>query len=85
MAAVAFTTHCWHINNGLLHCDTHTHTHRKQHRAAVLSLTMPLPNHLVSSCFDKKVREIDLRQPITVSVCHSDHTHSVLSVAASDR
>ncbi len=58
---------------------------RKEHKAAVLSLVMPQPNQLVSTCQDKRVREIDLRQPIEVTICHTEHSQSVLSVAANER
>ncbi|XP_064386257.1 F-box/WD repeat-containing protein 9-like [Halichondria panicea] len=58
---------------------------KKEHKSVVLSLTMPQPNQLVSTCQDKRVREIDLRQPIGVTICHTEHTQSVLSVAANER
>ena len=48
----------------------------------MLSLCMPERDCLVSGCFDKKVRVLDLRESTAVQMEHRQHRRSVLSVAA---
>ena len=43
---------------------------------------MPDKDCLVSGCYDKKVRVLDLRQPSAVQMEYKQHRRSVLSVAA---
>ena len=58
--------------------------HRKQHRGAVLALAFPQPSCLVTGCNDKKVREFDLRVPVSLVADHQEHKKPVLSLASSE-
>ena len=58
--------------------------HRKQHRAAVLALAFPQPNTLVTSSYDKSVREFDLRVPVSLVADHREHKKAVLTLACSE-
>ena len=57
---------------------------RKQHRAAILSLALPEPNTLVSTTYDKRVKEFDLRMPPSLVAEHTEHRAPVLALACSD-
>ena len=70
-----FLNPCFHVH---LFCRGH-------HRAAVLSLCMSARDQLISSCYDKHVRVMDLRTPVSVQQFHQHHSRPVLSVAATDR
>ncbi|CAI8052426.1 F-box/WD repeat-containing protein 9 [Geodia barretti] len=47
----------------------------KQHRAAILSLALPEPNTLVSTTYDKRVKEFDLRMPPSLVAEHMSTEH----------
>ena len=57
--------------------------YRGHHKAAVLSLCIPERDQLISSCYDKHVRVMDLRTPVSVQYSHQQHSKPVLCVAAS--
>lgn len=57
--------------------------HSGHHKAAVLSLCIPERDQLISSCYDKHVRVMDLRTPVSVQYFHQEHSKPVLCVAAS--
>jgi hypothetical protein len=57
---------------------------RKQHKAAILSLALPEPNTLVSTTYDKRVKEFDLRMPPSLVAEHTEHRAPVLALACSD-
>ena len=57
---------------------------RGHHKAAVLSLCIPERDQLISSCYDKHVRVMDLRTPGSVQHFHHEHSKPVLCVAASN-
>lgn len=57
---------------------------RGHHKAAVLSLCIPERDQLISSCYDKHVRVMDLRTPVSVQHFHQEHSKPVLCVAASN-
>ena len=56
----------------------------KQHKAAVLALDFPQPSCLVTSCYDKRVREFDLRVPVSLVADHQEHKKPVLALASSE-
>ena len=41
-------------------------------------------NQLISSCYDKRVRVMDLRTPVSVQHTHQEHSKPVLCVTASN-
>ena len=57
---------------------------RGHHKAAVLSLCIPTRDQLISSCYDKHVRVMDLRTPVSVQQSHQHHSKPVLCVAGKD-
>ena len=63
---------------------THTRAHRHQHKAAVLCLAMPQPNVLASGSYDKQVRVLDMRMPVSVVASHQEHSRPVLCLAATE-
>lgn len=56
----------------------------KQHRSAVLALQFPQPSCLVSTSYDKTVREFDLRVPISLVADHQEHKKPVLALATTE-
>ena len=54
------------------------------HKAAVLSLHIPARDQLISSCYDKYVRVMDLRTPVSVQHSYKEHSKPVLCVAAAN-
>lgn len=58
------------------------YNYRGHHKAAVLSLCIPGRDQLISSCYDKHVRVMDLRTPVSVQHFHQEHSRPVLCVAA---
>ena len=63
---------------------THTRAHRHQHKAAVLCLAMPQPNVLASGSYDKQVRVLDMRVPVSVVSSHQEHSRPVLCLAVTE-
>ena len=57
---------------------------RRLHPAAILCLGMPEPNVVVTGSYDKHVRLLDLRQPVSVQSSYKEHTRPVLTLAATD-
>ena len=58
--------------------------YRKQHRAAVLALDFPQPSCLATTSYDKKVREFDLRLPVSLLASHQEHRKPVLALASTE-
>ena len=58
---------------------------RNLHKAAVLSLDIPQRDVLVSASYDKTVRELDIRTPVSIHSSHTQHTKPVLSLTTTDR
>ena len=63
---------------------TCSHAHRDKHKVAVLCLAMPEPNVLVSGSYDKQVRVLDMRVPVSVVSSHQEHSRPVLCLAATE-
>lgn len=55
---------------------------RKQHRTAVLCLALPEPNALITTTYRKKVREFDLRVPVSLVAEHMEHRGPVIALAS---
>lgn len=47
-------------------------------------MDFPQPSCLVTSSYDKKVREFDLRVPVSLVADHQEHKKPVLAVASSE-
>ena len=56
---------------------------RKFHKGAVLCLSIPEPNSLVTCGVDRRVREFDMRVPVSLVADHHEHTGPVLGLTCS--